>query len=235
MLWRWGIAVAVCTLSALAQPKLEIVGGDTYDWGKVGPKDDPLKAKITLRNAGTEVLKIERVQPGCGCTTAPLDKTELRPGETATMDVTLRVGGTTGPVTRSVAIYSNDPSAPTKMLWLKAEVVRPLAFMPAQYFVFTDMRVGQESKAVLTLKNMSQQEVTLYDIETTPGLQLNLGKRTVLKPGQQIELIARVTPQQKGYYSAMVRMKTTHPEYPTLEIPVYGNVLEASSPVFNPR
>jgi len=232
---RIGIGIFLLAVAVWAQPKLEIVGGDTYDWGKVGPKDDPLKAKITLKNVGTEVLKIERVQPGCGCTTAPLDKTELKPGESATMDVTLRIGGTTGPVTRSVAIYSNDPSAPTKMLWLKAEVVRPLAFVPAQYFVFTDMRVGQEAKATLTLKNMSQQEVKLYDIETTPGLTINLKNNTVLKPGQQVELIARVVPQQKGYYSAMVRMKTTHPEYPTLEIPVYGNVLEASSPVFNPR
>ncbi len=221
-------------LTVWAQPRLEIVGGTTYDWGKVGPKDDPLKARITLKNAGTELLKIERVQPGCGCTTAPLDKTELSPGETATMDVTLRLGGATGVVTKDVKIYSNDPSSPTT-LWLKAEVVRPLAFIPAQYFVFVDMRVGQEAKATLTLKNMSQQEVRLYDIETTPGLTLNLKNNTILKPGQQVELVARVVPQQKGYYSAMVRMKTSHPEYPTLEIPVYGNVLEASSPVFVPR
>ncbi|MCS6966571.1 MAG: DUF1573 domain-containing protein [Candidatus Kapabacteria bacterium] len=229
--------IGIFLLSTLlwAQPKLEIVGGDTYDWGKVGPKDDPLKARITLKNAGTELLKIERVQPGCGCTTAPLDKTELKPGETATMDVTLRVGSATGPVTKSVAISTNDPSSPTKMLWLKAEMIRPLAFTPAQYFVFTDMRIGQEAKAVLTLKNMSSQEVKLYDIETTPGLALSLKNNTVLKPGQQVELVARVIPQQKGYYSAMVRLKTTHPEYPALEIPVYGNVLEASSPVFVPR
>lgn len=235
MFARAVVSVLAVTFTLWAQPKLEIVGGDTYNWGKVGPKDDPLKAKITLKNVGTEVLKIERVQPGCGCTTAPLDKTELNPGESATMDVSLRIGGATGPITKSVAIYSNDPSAPTKTLWLKAEVVRPLAFTPAQYFVFIDMRVGQEAKATLTVKNMSQQEVRLYDIETTPGLTLNLKNNTVLKPGQQIELVARVIPQQKGYYSAMVRMKTSHPEYPTLEIPVYGNVLEASSPVFVPR
>ncbi|MEN3026423.1 MAG: DUF1573 domain-containing protein [Chlorobiota bacterium] len=235
MVWRIGVGFLFVSTLLWSQPKLEIVGGDTYDWGKVGPKDDPLQAKITLKNVGTEVLRIERVQPACGCTAAPLDKTELKPGETATMDVTLRIGGSTGPVTRTVSIVSNDPSAPTRTLWLKAEIVRPLAFIPAQYFVFVDMRVGQEAKAILTLKNMSQQEVRLYDIETTPGLSLNLKNNTVLKPGQQVELVARVTPTQKGYYSAMVRMKTSHPEYPTLEVPVYGNVLEASSPVFIPR
>lgn len=234
MLARSCSGILFVALTLWAQPKLEIVGGTTHDWGKVGPKDDPLTTRIILKNAGTELLKIERVQPGCGCTTAPLDKTELKPGDSATMNVTLRFGGATGAVTKSVAIYSNDPSSPT-MLWLKAEVVRPLAFTPAQYFVFVDMRVGQEAKATLTLKNMSQQEVRLYDIETTPGLTLNLKNNTVLKPGQQVELVARVVPQQKGYYSAVVRMKTSHPEYSTLEIPVYGNVLEASSPVFVPR
>ena len=35
---------------AYAQPKLTIIGGDTHDWGKVKPKDDPLKATIKIKN-----------------------------------------------------------------------------------------------------------------------------------------------------------------------------------------
>lgn len=59
---------------AFAQPKISIQGGDTQDWGKVKPKDSPLKASIKITNEGSEELKISDVRPGCGCTTAPLDK-----------------------------------------------------------------------------------------------------------------------------------------------------------------
>src|SRR5687768_6438622 len=52
--------------SALAQGKVEVVGGDRYDWGRVAPGN--LTATIVVRNAGTGVLNISRVQPGCGCT-----------------------------------------------------------------------------------------------------------------------------------------------------------------------
>ena len=34
---------AVLSFNALAQPKMEIVGGETYDWGRYVVKDNPLK------------------------------------------------------------------------------------------------------------------------------------------------------------------------------------------------
>ena len=67
----------------IAQPQMEIIGGDTYNWGKVKPGKNPLKATILVRNIGNEELHITQVRPGCGCTTAPLDKDKLKQGDTA--------------------------------------------------------------------------------------------------------------------------------------------------------
>ncbi|MBI3259067.1 MAG: DUF1573 domain-containing protein, partial [Ignavibacteriae bacterium] len=95
---------------AIAQPKIEIVGGDTHDWGKVKAKDSPLKAVVKLKNVGSELLKITEVHPGCGCTkTAELDKKELKPGEIATTEISLNLGTSSGQLTKTVAITSNDP------------------------------------------------------------------------------------------------------------------------------
>jgi predicted CDP-diglyceride synthetase/phosphatidate cytidylyltransferase len=46
---------------AAAQPKMEFVGGDTYNWGKVSPKDSPLKTVMKMKNTGDEVLVITEV------------------------------------------------------------------------------------------------------------------------------------------------------------------------------
>ncbi len=106
-----------------AQPKIEIVGGDTYDWGTVKRTDDPLRAKIKIKNVGTEVLKITEVKPGCGCTTAPLDKNELKPGEEASLDVTLRITGYQGNVTKKC---QNSLERPNKS--------KQISLFESQYF-----------------------------------------------------------------------------------------------------
>lgn len=215
-----------------AQPKLEIVGGDTYNWGTVKPTDNPLKAKVKIKNTGTEPLKISEVKPGCGCTTAPLDKSELQPGEEATLDITLRIGGAGNEVTKSIRISSNDPKDPNKYLFLKATVYHPISLSPTQYLTFNEMTVGKESTAKLTMKNNTNHEVKLSNVEFTPAdLSLNLPKERILKPGETFELIAKVIPQKKGYFNCSVKIKTTDPDIKELVIPGYGNVKE--SPIFN--
>ncbi|MFM7158134.1 MAG: DUF1573 domain-containing protein [Bacteroidota bacterium] len=209
---------------AYAQPKLTIIGGDTHDWGKVKPKDDPLKATIKIKNEGNELLKISDVRPGCGCTTAPLDKKELNPGEIASMDVTLKLGATSGMMTKSITINSNDPQSATKVLYLKADVVRPIQILPTQYFSFGEMTVGTKSEAKLIIKNTSTQDIVLSDFESLAGITLNLTKPTTIPGGGEVELIAKVTPNDKGYFNGVVKMKTNHPDYASLDIIAYGNV-----------
>ena len=195
---------------AFAQPKISIQGGDTQDWGKVKPKDSPLKASIKITNEGSEELKISDVRPGCGCTTAPLDKKELKPGEFATMDVSLNVGATSGML--------------TKVLYLKADIVRPIQILPTQYLSFGELTVGSKGEAKVTIKNTSTQTIVLSDFEATNGISINLMKPTTIPGGGEVEIIAKVSPKEKGYFNGAVKMKTDHPDFPTLDLTAYGNV-----------
>ena len=103
-----------------AQPKLEVIGGSTIDWGKVPASKGPLKANLKLKNIGNQPLKIADVKPGCGCTTAPLDKKYLKPGEIATVNVGLTPGSNAGELVKGLTITSNDPKVPVKAITLKA-------------------------------------------------------------------------------------------------------------------
>jgi hypothetical protein len=220
-------------ITMIAQPKLEIVGGDTHDWGKISAKESPLKTVVKIKNVGTELLKITDVHPGCGCTkTAELDKKELQPGEIATTEISLNVGAANGSLVKSVTITSNDATAPTKILYLKADVQRPIQFSPSQYFVFTDLKAGQPSEAKVTIKNSTTEDITLSDFEATNGLSINLKKSVTIKGGSEVEVIARITPKEKGYFNGSVKMKTTNADNPTIEITAYGNVAESTSPVY---
>src|SRR5690606_35755820 len=125
---------------AIAQPKLEIVGGDTHDWGQVPP--GKLTTEVKVKNAGNEDLKISEVRPGCGCTVAPIDKDLLKPGELATISVSLDVTSRSGPVEKTVTITSNDAATPSQILHLKADVHRAVTVSPMQYMMITNGKVG---------------------------------------------------------------------------------------------
>lgn len=233
---RTGIAMlAVATTVVVAQPKIEIVGGETFDWGKVKPpKEGYLEATIKIKNTGTELLKLTEIRPGCGCTKTDPDKTELKPGEVSTMGVKLNIGPMqSGPLTKSITVRSTAQGADSvKYLFLKADVVRALALAPSIYFSFSDLKVGQESTAKLELMNNDSQPITISDFVTDNGLVLNLTSKTVIKPGEKVELVAKAIPQAKGSYQATLTFKTSHPDHPTMEVKAYGMVMETQSPVY---
>jgi hypothetical protein len=226
------IAFFAFSISAFSQPKIEIIGGDTYNWGTVSLKENPLKAKIKLKNAGTEVLKISEVKPGCGCTTAPLDTNILNPGQIATLDVTLRtsVGNSSQEITKSIRINSNDPKDPTKYLYLKASVYVPLT-LSMQYFPFGDMQVGYDYSSTVKLKNNTKDKVTISDLIIEPNIMdVNLKGKYTLGPGEEYELVAKVKPTKVGYFNSTVKFKTNLADMPDVTITGYGNVKES---IFN--
>ncbi len=227
------IAFALCmTVGALAQPQMEIVGGDTYNWGKVRPGQNPLKATILVRNIGNEELHITQVRPGCGCTTAPLDKDKLKPGDTARIKVELNIGSNNGNLTKSITITSNDSKDRDRIYYLKAEIIRDVQFTPSQYFTFSELRVGESSESKITIRNSSKEPIILSDFELPEGVTVNVKQNVTIKEGTSFDLIAKLRPTKKGYYNGEIKMKTTTQDYPTLSFPVYGNVQENTSPVY---
>ncbi|MDX9791430.1 MAG: DUF1573 domain-containing protein [Candidatus Kapaibacterium sp.] len=218
--------------TAVAKPKLEIVGGNTKDWGKVTLKQSPLKHKLTLKNSGSEILKINRLKPTCGCTTAPLNKSELKPGESTTVDVSMSITGVSGKMHKQIAIETNDPKSPYINYMLIADVVLPLTVSPTTYLPFGNLQVGVETKSKLKIKNTSESNITLSEVKTNmPEIKVNLNGNKMLKPGQEIEMIASVKPSKSGNLSARISIKTSSNEIPELVINGFGKV--EPSPFFN--
>jgi hypothetical protein len=226
------VAILVITTSAFAQPKMLIVGGNTYDWKTVNAKQERLTAKIYLKNIGNTPLIIGEVKPGCGCTTAPLDKKEVVSGDSATLDVTLNIVASSGEIYKSISVKSNDPDKPDEVIYLKANVIQTLHLTPSRQFTFVDMKIGFDSESKLKIKNNSDIKVTFTNIEIEPkSLFTNLQEGFTINPGEEKEVIAKVKPDKVGYFRCNVKMKTSHPDFPTFRIDGYGNVPE--SKIFN--
>ena len=74
-------ALMLLPMTALLQagPALAIEE-DSFDFGYV-PQRSKIAHVFWLKSVGDETLKITKVTPGCGCTKAPLEKSELAPGD----------------------------------------------------------------------------------------------------------------------------------------------------------
>jgi len=226
------IGMLILPFSLFAQPKLQIVGGDTKDWGKVTLKQSPLKYDLVLKNTGNQKLKISRLKATCGCTTAPLKKDELNPGESTTVEVSLSIQGNSGKMHKQISIETNDPERPFINYMLIAEVVLPLTVSPTTYLPFNNLQVGVNSESKLKIKNTSSNNITLTDVKTNiPELSVNLKNNMVLKPGQEVDLVAKLRPSKSGNVSARISIKTNNQEIPELVINGFGKV--EPSPFFN--
>ncbi len=95
-----------------------------YDFGNI-KKGDKVTVDFKLTNTGKSDLNIRKVKANCGCTVSKLERDTLKPGESATLEVTFNSAGRRGIQQKSVNIFSNDPTAPTRRLIIKGKILEP--------------------------------------------------------------------------------------------------------------
>ncbi len=222
---RFALIIAISlgsVLSIFAQPKLTIVGGDTYSWGKVKPTTVPLKTKVLIKNTGNQTLKVTDVKVGCGCTGTILDNKTIEPGKTSTLEVSLNIQGINGETTKTITISSNDENTPSKILKLHANVLDPFK-LSQSYILLSNLKVGKESSGEIIMENNSGKDIKITDVSiTNNSIVSNVSKKTVIKNGSKFKLQAKATPSKEGYFTSTITLTTTFPDKKKIDVMVYG-------------
>jgi hypothetical protein len=221
----------IASVSLWAQPKLEIKGGDTYDWGTVTDISRPLVGQVEIKNVGNKDLVIYQAKPACGCTSEALERSNIKPGESTSLKFTLNVGSNSGQIIKSITITSNAEPDSTKILFLKANIVRLL--QTDQFISLYPLYVGQETKAVAKIRNNDTRPVKLLEFTGNNGLKVAKKTPVTVPANSEIELpVTVVGPAQPGAYHSSILVKTDHPDpqYKLLEIRAYGENKPAPQP-----
>jgi hypothetical protein len=202
-------------------PRLEIVGGDTVNWGEVGAGS--LMDTLKLVNVGGDTLRITEVKPGCGCTTAPIDKDVLMSGDTATVIVTLDVAHSSGDVTKTIRISSNDSTMPDRTVTLKAHILQEISVNPA-YFSVMDVKPGQSGSASVTLKNMTTAPITIQpptELQSPlMSVKFSMTAPVELKPNDSLVVTVTATPLNAAPSTVNYEFKTSSPKTPSIKLPL---------------
>lgn len=103
-------------------PKLKLTKNQ-HDFGNV-EEGKLVEIKIGLKNTGKSVLEIQDVKTSCGCAAALVSSKKLNPGESGNIRIELDTANREGIFTRTVTIFSNDPTGPNQVITLTANILK---------------------------------------------------------------------------------------------------------------
>lgn len=209
-----------------SSPKIRFDGGNTYNWGKIRNADSTLTTILRIFNDGDDTLKILSVIPGCGCTTAPLDKNNIEPGGFASAKITLHPPKIPGEHTKQISFNTNDPDNSQTYYYLKVEIVPPIKFFPDNKILASNLIAGDTSFHKIIMENLTENDIVIKEPITEPSYEIftNLKPDLVIKANEKFVLEVKIVPDVVGNFTGSIKFKTTNPEVPKVNIPVYGLV-----------
>jgi hypothetical protein len=160
-----------------------------WDFGHI-PKTGKVVHTYQIKSVGEDTLIIAKVRTTCGCTSAPLSKDTLAPGETAKLDVIFDPAKiTVGETTKRLHVVCNDPDNPLAEIRFRAKIGdgSSLVKVTPAFVDFDTVLTGAETVRTLTIENTSGEKLSLTRVEG-PGDDVKLDlKNQVLQPGQTIQ------------------------------------------------
>lgn len=179
-----------------------------------------------FKNSGDAPLVIEKVRSSCGCTAALLTTDVVQPGEYGEVKTTFNSSGFSGPVVKTVYLYSNDPLQKMVRFQLQGTVQKEVLLHPAR-LRFPSLAAGTPNRATVTLTNKGQQPLFLSELKTTSSEMTGTLSATRLEPEESAQLDITVTPKAgKPGFAGYVTLRTSSPRSPLLRIPVTGKLSE---------
>ncbi|MBD3234232.1 MAG: DUF1573 domain-containing protein [candidate division Zixibacteria bacterium] len=182
------------------QPDSSYTGGkiafdtEAWDFG-YSPGNALVRHIFTIKNNGEEDLRILKVKPTCGCTSAPLKKKVLAPGEQTELDVGFKTLRFKGAVEKHIKITSSDPENGDVKLAFTAIVDEPhpvLRIYPDK-FDFVQIKEGESAEQHVNITNITVQPAKLYYVDTPSRdyLEYELEKNE-LQPGETAKLNVKI-------------------------------------------
>lgn len=196
-----------------------------HDFGPVGQEQE-FEASFTYRNEGDARLTGIRAIGDCGCYGVTLTHEELDPGESGTLTVKFRTLMFNGHVSKKLRILTgNGPRTPVTVK-LHLDVISGVILAPGRLW-FGDVLVGSTpSKAVYAKWHAEAGKAFRVTSVEIPGCDFDIHSAPYEQgkwKGTVITFAFKEAPSL-GMFSATALLRTDHPDYPRISLPVTAHV-----------
>ena len=231
-----GLAAAVAQAPApAAEPAAEVLPGQlavvpepVWDAGVVG-RGQTVTHAFEIRNVGSSTLYLREVRPACGCTVASFDE-QIAPGQSGKVTAEVSTEEFRGPIAKDITVLTSDPSNPQLTLTVKAEV-QPWVDAQPGYLRFIHVAGGAPMTSTQVLWSADQADFRVLGAESPlPQLEVTFRPATEQErdpggKGRQWVVVGTLRGDAKpGPLAGDVVVRTSHPQQPTLALPIAGYV-----------
>ncbi len=200
-----------------------------YDFGSIA-KGSSVAHSYWFKNNGTDTLKITKIKPTCGCTTAKTGGIVVPPGGLSNIDIIFNSGKFNGNVTKSIKIECNDSLNPYMDLRFRATINNPLLtleYEPLQAD-FKTIPIGATPKITINLTNTdsTESDIVLVDKPSDKFVKTQL-KNDKLKPGETATLeFTLVNNLEAGPYLTSITIEAEGKDNTRITIPILATIGE---------
>jgi hypothetical protein len=222
---RAAMMVALGTLTACAGARGGIVGGHAlYDFGTV-EQGASVQHVFALKNTSRTPVQLRGTTSSCGCTTSDMNDRTVRPGQLASVNVTLDTTKLSGKTTKTVILRTSDPRTPALLLALTGTVLADLRVTPSTVYLGRIWR-GDPARheLVVSAGRPGNSQYSVSAVETNSSV-LRAYVEPGDKPGQQKVVVEVDVDAPPGKVTDQLTIRTTSPRQSVITVPVFGDVI----------
>ncbi len=200
-----------------AGPQIKAVD-PVHDFGEIW-KGDNIEHTFTIENTGTEILKITKVKPSCGCTLAGAYDKEIPPGGKGKIPIRISTKKLRAKINKNVNVESNDSANPKLRLSVKGQIKERFVIDPPNAGSFGRVQAGAKVERILTLTNNMDTPVKLSLPKNPAKEGPFVGELVEKEPGQVYTLTLKGEgPWQEKVNRANFRISTDMKEAPIIDV-----------------
>ncbi|MFW5959824.1 MAG: DUF1573 domain-containing protein [Chitinivibrionales bacterium] len=176
--YKLGIVLALVYVCPFAGPKITI-DKKKVDKGIINEAEaKTVNHTFKITNTGNEVLRIDKVRPGCGCTVADYDS-EIAPGETGQLSQKTSVSQLHGSsFKKSINIYSNADNEKQTRVTVYGKIQRPINLSTN----YIRMKPDKDSSATYLLQlSTTKEDLKVEEVKFIPRKRKKKGDWNVEK------------------------------------------------------
>lgn len=202
--------VLMTVITSFVQAKV-IWSSEEIDFGTFDESQGMVKKETLLVNTGSNLVVINDIRPGCGCTSAFIEPDELMPGDTARLIVTYNPAGRPGQFRKKVKVFLSGEMAP-KDIVIKGTVIGSPTTLDNRYpegneLLRLDQSVvlagkikrGQRRQRVLEVYNPGPDSIKPVIKGLPEEIDVKF-QETVLAPGEKTEISITICPTPEETY-----------------------------------
>ena len=219
-------AAAAIVLGGATKSKaqLSVIQGNEISFGKIFQTGAMVYKVITVKNVGSDSIKIRSVTTSCGCTAAIVATSALAPGEKTDVRIQFNPTGYIGDVTKYIYISNSDKKFPLITVKMTGYVAYALQPTPS-YVLFNNARVGKVDSTEINLSNTTDKEMRITKVDL-PSKELTYRlNKVLLKPGDFANLEIYLHPTNLRDIDGYIVVHTTSDRQPQLQMRVFAGLV----------